>query len=128
GEDRVEYIPLSLAYLKSKTDPLVHPMQILDTVLDVVPPNSDAFVEAVDKREFDLIGLSCTANKFANTVHYARQLKARYPNVPIAIGGIHMTSYPDETMRFECFDYGFMGEAEISFPRSGGDLASVPGL
>ena len=117
GDKKIQYIPLSLAYLSANIDQNRHHVEILDTVLENLKPNSNEFLEAVRNHSADIIGFSLTSDKFANTVSFARGIKSQFPRIPIIVGGIHVTSYTQETMTYDCFDYGFTGEAEFAFPQ-----------
>ena len=134
GDKKIQYIPLSLAYLSANIDQNKHHVEILDTVLENLKPNSNEFLEAVRNHSADIIGFSLTSDKFANTVSFARGIKSQFPRIPIIVGGIHVTSYTQETMTYDCFDYGFTGEAEFAFPQfldaleEGNSIEDIPGL
>lgn len=59
----------------------------------------------------DFIGLSVSTADFNKAVKLAKALKKGL-DVPIIIGGPHVTALPKEVMRFSCFDIGIIGEAE----------------
>lgn len=85
-------------------------------MLEDLVEGSDAFVDTVASFAFDLIESGCTSSKFANAIRYAAH-EGLLPELPLMVVGIHLTSYPDDTMRLACFHGGFTREAEHTFPR-----------
>jgi radical SAM superfamily enzyme YgiQ (UPF0313 family) len=64
----------------------------------------------------DIIGLSAKTISINIAHNIATKIKNKLPNIPIIIGGAHITALPIETLRnYTSFDYGIYGEAEITF-------------
>jgi radical SAM superfamily enzyme YgiQ (UPF0313 family) len=80
------------------------------------------------------IGLTSTTVCFSRTVHIAQEFKKAFPNVKIMLGGAHVSAVPKHAMSFDCFDYGIIGEGEITTLEllqcieNNGDIDSVDGL
>ena len=75
-------------------------------------------VDSIDWSRFGLIGFSVVFQQLLSSVALAKALKARYPNIPIIMGGAGFEDdIADEIMR-NCpqVDYLHCGDAEISFP------------
>ena len=92
-------------------------------------------VEEVRKASPSVIGLTAMTPHIMQTAKLAAALKEALPDVPILLGGPHITSAPVETLeRFEHFDIGVLGSAEYSLPElldavaEGQALESIPGL
>ncbi|MCW8915411.1 MAG: B12-binding domain-containing radical SAM protein [Magnetovibrio sp.] len=49
----------------------------------------------IDEFQPDLIGYSCMTGAHKAILELSSEIKAKYPNVPIVLGGIHPTLYPD---------------------------------
>jgi len=70
-------------------------------------------VEAIMKYKPDLIGLSSMTHEILAAHNIASKLKVYLNNLPIIIGGCHITALPEETLReFPDFTYGVYGEGE----------------
>lgn len=81
--------------------------------------------------------LACTAVTLSITsaAKIAAAVKEARPDIRAVIGGIHLTSMPEETMEaFPSFDYGVIGEGEVTLRemlpclRARGALGGVPGV
>ena len=81
----------------------------------------------------DIIGITGATPFYYRAVNLARKLKEVNNNIPIAIGGAHITILREKAFD-ECFDYGFVGEADNSFSaflkhyRLGEDISGVKGM
>ena len=75
-------------------------------------------VDSIDWSRFGLIGFSVVFQQLLSSVALAKELKARYPQIPIIMGGAGFEDdIADEIIR-NCpqVDYLHCGDAEISFP------------
>lgn len=75
-------------------------------------------LDSIDWSRFGLIGFSVVFQQLLSSVALAKELKTRYPNIPIIMGGAGFEDdIADEIMR-NCpqVDYLHCGDAEISFP------------
>lgn len=63
-----------------------------------------------------LIGLTATTLSIENAENLAESIKFHFPEIPVAIGGPHVSGYGKKTLE-DCpfFDYGIKGEGEIVF-------------
>lgn len=61
-----------------------------------------------------VIGITCMySGNFTEAVNVARIAKKVCPDVPIVLGGVHVTGQPKETLQeFDCFDIAVIGEGE----------------
>ncbi len=63
----------------------------------------------------DYIGLTSTTVNIYSTAELAKKIKQEIPNIPIILGGPHITIEPKKTMEeFDSIDIGVIGEAEIT--------------
>lgn len=96
-----------------------------------------AVLEALNKTDPDLVGLSAMAFQYNTAARIAEFIKNRRPHVKVALGGYHATlMYKEiaESKDGEFFDLIFRGESEFSFNETvntleqGGDLKKIKGL
>lgn len=106
------YPPLNLAYLAAIAEDLGHQVRIIDAEVESMPC-SEMVNSAVDFKP-DLIGMTATTPFFHFVEEAAHRLKKSLPEVPILLGGPHITVLKEEAFK-DCFDYGFIGEADASF-------------
>jgi len=103
--------PLNLAYLAAIAENKGHEVIIIDGEAERMP-----LKEMVDKTlnfNPDIIGITATTPFYHIAINLAKELKKR-TKVPISIGGPHITVLKEEVFD-DCFDYGFIGEAEDSW-------------
>lgn len=105
--------PLSLAYVASILEKYGHQVTIIDaTSLKL------SFAEVVAEiKKFgpQIIGFTITTPLFHQTLSWIRSLKAAV-ELPIIVGGFHVSLYPRETMHYKEIDYALMGDAELTLP------------
>ena len=73
-------------------------------------------VESINKHKPDFVGLNCLfSGVFPDVLEFARTIKKHSPEIKIAIGGIHATTFPIEILS-NCMDidYVAIGEGENS--------------
>src|ERR1051325_7701628 len=83
----------------------------------------------------DVVGFSATTISVTNAAHIASGLKEISPEILTVVGGPHVSAIPQRTLEaFPSFDYGIIGEGEISFFElldriaRGAETDSSPGL
>jgi radical SAM superfamily enzyme YgiQ (UPF0313 family) len=73
-------------------------------------------VERIAAYAPDVVGFSATTISVTNAARIADGLKALSRNVLAVVGGPHVSAIPERTLQaFPAFDYGIVGEGEISF-------------
>lgn len=105
--------PLSLAYVASILEKYGHQVIIIDaTSLRL------SFAEVVDdikKFSPDILGFTITTPLFHQTLSWIKSLKTAV-DLPVIVGGFHVSLYPRETMHYKEIDYALMGDAELTLP------------
>jgi len=84
----------------------------------------------------DIVGISATTPTFASTLITARTVRRSLPNAVVVIGGAHVTALPRETLAYDCFDVGVIGEGDYTalelvghIEKNGiGGLEKIPGI
>lgn len=123
--------PLNLALLAAIAEQEGHEVTILDGEAERMP--LDRMVREAVVLKPDLVGLTTTSPFFHLSKAVAEGIKQLAPNLPIAIGGPHITVLKERAF-CPAFDYLFIGEAELSWPQflrhyeEGKNLSDVAGL
>lgn len=94
--------PLGLLYLAGSLEEKGHKVVI-----------NDALIENLKiKQHTDLVGITATTPTFYRAVETAMYIRETF-GIPIVLGGPHITAVPTDLNEY--FDYGVMGEGEITF-------------
>jgi len=105
--------PLSLAYVAAILESIGVTVRIIDaSALHLTMEEVSALL--VDFKP-DFLGFNATTIDFHCTLRWCRYLKDSL-RIPIILGGIHLSVYPQETMTHICIDYGVIGDAEETLP------------
>ncbi len=88
-----------------------------------------------DVRAFspDLIGFSAVTNQYSYTKRIAEALR-QHTHAPLAIGGVHATMAPRETLETGLFDFLCVGEGELAMVdladalENGRDVSGIPNI
>lgn len=123
--------PLNLAYLAALVEKDGHNVIIIDAEAE------NLSISKVLKRlrtfNPDLIGITATTTFFHTAIATAKEIKKTMFHIPVVIGGHHITALREKAFEY-CFDYAFIGEAEISWQdfvrkmSKGEDVTSTKGI
>ncbi len=94
--------PLGLAYIASYLD------KHLDNEVNV---SIEVDVEHIIKSKPDILGISAYTENFPKALRAAERVKKEL-NIPVIIGGKHITALPSQLK--SCFDVGVVGDGEIT--------------
>ncbi len=73
-------------------------------------------VEYIIDTDPAVVGITAKTINILNAVKISEALRERGYLRSIVLGGAHVTAVPEETLKlFNCFDYGVVGEGEITF-------------
>lgn len=123
--------PLNLAYLAATVENLGHKVRIIDG--EVENMSLDEMIEETEGFEPDFIAITAATPFFHIVCSLAKGLKQRISEIPIMIGGPHITVLKEEAF-YPFFDYAFIGEAEESLPlfleqyEKGEDISEIKGI
>lgn len=114
------YPPLGLLYLAA----LLEQRGIQVNIVDIIAPprKMNEAMEIILAEEPQVIGISATTMQIRGAVQIAEAIRSLRKNVLIGLGGVHITSDPDFINRFPIFDFGLVGEGEITFPKLVGNI------
>ena len=76
-------------------------------------PRSD-YVQLLKEFEPDILGLSATTMGVQSIDEMARMAKGAMPEIKTVIGGYGVSCDPEYVMNFSHFDYGVIGEGEVT--------------
>jgi radical SAM superfamily enzyme YgiQ (UPF0313 family) len=78
----------------------------------------ESVLDQVSKKKPRVVGISVTTLQTRAAIQIAQNIKKRFgDSVLVAVGGPHISIDPDFIKRFDCFDFGIVGEGEITFPK-----------
>lgn len=104
--------PLGILYLAAVAEKRGHIVRVIDA--DVEDYSLNSLVDEIIKNNFDIVGITATSPIFHKAVNLAKELKAKGFMSPILIGGEHINIFKKDAF-FDCFDFGFFGESDITF-------------
>ena len=100
---------LGLAYLGAVLEKRGHVVSIIDIDADRV--KEEDFISNLRRENYGLVGMTTTTPTFSQSVYLSRIIKAN-SSALTALGGIHATMLPEETMKFDTVDFVIKGEGE----------------
>ena len=104
---------LGLAYLAAVLERNSHRVKIVDCTLDITHERLRDILRAADPPE--IVGITATTPAFESAKKAAEITRDVFEDCLIVIGGVHVTSLPEASLREGCFDAGILGEGEYSF-------------
>lgn len=123
--------PLNLALLAAIAERHGHDVTIMDGEAEQI--TLEAMVERAVASKPDVIGFTATSPFFHISKTVAEGIKRIAPQIPIVVGGPHVTIMKEEAL-LPAFDYAFVGEAEESWPQflnqlgQGREVSNVAGI
>ena len=83
-----------------------------DDCLDIkiIDVNFDDILSEIKKNRFDILGLGAMTIEYKKAILLAQEIKKIRPNLPIIIGGVHISTLPSSLHHI--FDFGVIGEGE----------------
>lgn len=101
-------ICMGIIYLSAMLRKHGHETSIIDTTFDMT---DEEILEQVKAFDPALIGMTAVSSNFPYATHVAEMIKKNC-DAPIAMGGVHATIAPEETIAKDCFDMVCVGEGE----------------
>lgn len=106
-----ETVPLGLAYLAAVARAAGHQVNIIDA--EIMDLNIASTVEKILAEDPAVVGFTAVTISVDNAAAVAFEIKKLKPDIIILIGGHHLSTVPEETMRlYPQFDLGVIGEGE----------------
>lgn len=123
--------PLGLGYLSSYLKAHGVSVQLIDAA--AMRYDKGHVLAEIRRYHPDIVGISATTPGFKRAARVAAGVKEEL-KLPTIVGGPHVTSQPLGTLAGEDFDYGVVGEGEVTLLEllntleKGGDISRVSGL
>lgn len=124
------YPPLGLAYLAGYLRAQGHEVVIID---GDAPRRPAAVLMDEVPDDVGLIGFTSTSLGWPAVQRAAPLFRARFPGVPLVVGGPQVTAFPEATLRHSVFDLGVLGDGELTLDAiiarlsAGAALTELPG-
>ncbi|HOK03739.1 MAG TPA: radical SAM protein [Victivallales bacterium] len=132
GEIGGRQAPLGVLYLSSFLKKKSHNVIVIDAAAENLDNNE--IIRRIIKHDAKLVGISSTSVALQNSKILAKNLKSEL-NVRTVIGGPHISSNPDDISKLNEFDFGIIGEGELSLANlaekiqeNSNDFSEVPNL
>ena len=106
----LSYPPLGLLYIAARLEQEGFAVEIHNQPHRTLEDQQDEIPEA------DVYGISATTPTIPEVARLVHYLRRRNPIAPVAVGGIHATVDPHETLALTDADHVFAGEGEYVFP------------
>lgn len=105
--------PINLLYLSAVTEKNGFKTQILDA--EALKLNVGLAVQEILEIKPKFLAITAMTLSIETAFLITKKVKAANKEIPIIIGGIHLTSLPEKTMTdYPYFDVGIIGEGEIT--------------
>lgn len=108
-----EQLPLGIYYLAAYIRNYGYEVNVCDAEAEKL--SLEAILDELRKFNPTVIGLSSTTVAFHRVLELAEAIKNTFKSVPVVLGGAHVTSNSDQALSFSAFDYGVIGEGEVTF-------------
>ncbi|MDD5021375.1 MAG: radical SAM protein [Endomicrobiaceae bacterium] len=105
--------PLGILYIAAVLEKNEIDVQVIDAALERLSISS--LIDKVLLYEPDIVGITSTTFSFSSAKELAKQIKIAKPDIKIVIGGSHVSAVPEDVLSNECFDFGVIGEGELTF-------------
>lgn len=102
--NRNKLIPLGPLYIAS------YLKMVTDVDVRILDINYDDILKETQNERFDIIGISSMTINYGEAIELASRLREAFPNTPILVGGVHISSLPESLP--SCIDIGVIGEGE----------------
>lgn len=124
--------PLGICYVAAVLEKNDIEVGILDA--DILDLTFEQTIEEIDKKNPKILMISLLTTTYDGVVELSNALKKQKPNLKIIVGGPHLATDPENTMKNSCFDVGVLGEAEyttldlVQHLLKDWDISSVKGI
>lgn len=114
GDVTLDHPPMGPLYLAACLEKEGFSVKIFDTSFKLTKEETVAIVK---KEKPKLIAISALTSNIRGAVQLVRALRQDGYHGSIGLGSHHVTSDPDFLRRYPIFDFGVVGEAEITLPK-----------
>jgi len=121
--------PLGLLYIAAVLEKAGHQVGVFD-----VYPYDDRTLPQIAAQEPDVVGMTVLTDYWPRARHVAAYIRREIPQATFLIGGVHVTTMPEESLTELAADAAVLGEGEQTMGevcdrlRQGAAWTDVPGL
>lgn len=109
------YPPMGIGSVASALRSAGFCVQILDLPIMGVAEDDDAVImDHISSAQADIVGFTSVTMTYPTCMRLATKLRGIAPDLPLLVGGVHVTDAPLSTLRDRCFDYSVAGEGEAA--------------
>ncbi len=125
-------VPLGVYYLAGYLREHGHQASVIDG--EARNSTAEEIAAQAESLRPGLVGISSTTVAFHRALEVAAEIRRHRPDLPIVLGGPHVSSNVRHAMSFPVFDFAVLGEGEATLEElacaieTGGDPARVEGL
>ena len=125
-------LPLGLGYLAAVLEGEKHEVKIIDAAAEGL--SIERIIKRILNFSPDIIGITTLTVSVHSCYELAKEIKKRFPEIKIVVGGPHITSNSDDVLKYSEVDIAVIGEGEITFKElieameKGEDIEKVKGL
>ncbi|MCP5196274.1 MAG: radical SAM protein [Gammaproteobacteria bacterium] len=107
-----EHVPLGIYYIASFLREHGYEVAVTDAL--ALRLTEENIADEIKSYSPTFIGISATTVLFPKAVFIAQMIKKKFPHIVTILGGRHVTSNMEHAMSFPDFDFGVIGEGEIT--------------
>lgn len=107
-----EHIPLGIYYVASYLREHGYEVKVTDAL--ALKLTEEDIAKEIESFSPSFVGLSATTVLFPRAASIAGLIKDRFPGITTILGGRHITSNVEHAMSYSEFDFGVVGEGEIT--------------
>jgi anaerobic magnesium-protoporphyrin IX monomethyl ester cyclase len=107
-----EQIPLGIYYLAAYLRQNGYVVYVTDA--EALKLTEESIIREIRQIAPNYVGISSTTVAFHRALGIATIIKEIFPNMPVVLGGPHVTSNVEHALSFSAFDYGVIGEGEAT--------------
>jgi radical SAM superfamily enzyme YgiQ (UPF0313 family) len=105
---------LGLLYLAAGIERLGLKVKIIDAIDGSFTDKE--IIDFIVRQKLKVIGISASTMNIRGAVQLAEKIKQNDLDMVVCLGGAHMTADTTIVNRFDCFDFGITGQADLTFP------------
>ncbi len=110
GSSGGSQIPLGILYLASFIREHGHEVRVVDG--EIANLKASEVIRELEAFQGELVGISSTTVVFCRALELAKEIKRFHPDMPIVLGGSHVSSNAASALSHPEFDFGVIGEGE----------------
>ncbi len=105
--------PLGICYIAAVLEKNGIQVKIIDGLGEKL--SIDRICEITRRYDPDYIGITMASIAYHNAVELAKAFKKEIEHVPIIVGGPHVSIFQEKALDSQYFDFGVLGEGEVTF-------------